>query len=687
MNYNKLTKAELISEIQSHQRRVNQDFSVNQRDNKKKFNSNVEEQLRYRDEKELFCLSEVGRISNLYGIFSENLFQELPKLIPPAFQFPEITCANIEISGSAFQTDNFSKSCWGIDRDIYVQGQCIGKVEVYYLEERAPAFNGPFLKKEVTLVHAFAEQLGIILGYRQSEKRRMEAKEQLYQAKFDAVKKLSRGVAHDFNNLLTIINGYSGYILKNMPKNDAIYSDIKEINKAGVIGAELTKRLVTFSGPTKLDMKNLSLNSIVLDVEQAINSTMSKNIKLAIYPSEHPVMIKTDPGQLNHVLFNLVENAKEAMPDGGTISLHTSFVIIDELYCLGNENFQPGEYVTLTVSDTGTGMTPEIEKEVLDPLFTTKRKRMAVGLGLPSAYRFVKQSNGFITVCSNLNVGTSVTLYFPAINEIANLDSLSHIFPKLQGHDETIMIVYNDENAGGAIARILGDYGYTSLNIASGTEAIQACKTKGSSFNLVVLNNILPDMCGPWLNKELLGIKPDLRTLMITDYGIMSEKTLHNADNFIYKPINISQLLVSIRLILENAVNGEQILTPIQIPIMKKSETQRKLVMILSKNEEVKKELFEGLKCFKRLAICHKDRVDALAELKELYDLFDYVIIDQDRDDNSCREIIRDIHNINPDIRIVILSNIDKGNNSDLSTRTSQLGLPLIKGELKKVLA
>lgn len=436
-----MTKAELISEIKSltnaacaHPiRETGKDEKIAKKTSKK-----VSKQWQ--------CLYEFMRLTKLYGMFSENLFPRLVNLIPPAFQFPKITCARILVENREFKTKNFRESSWNLKQEIYVHEHPFGVIEVNYLKEKPSEYQGPFFNEEVSLIHALSEYLGILTKCREMDRDRRVLNDRVFDAKLEAICKLSRGMAHDFNNFLTVINGYSRYMLDHLDNSNPIYPDINEINKAGNLGAEAIKRLVGFSGNLNPNVQCFDLNSFVLDLKVTLDSMLGNEIDLVINSSDLSTTIRLDKGELTQVLFSLTQNAKEAMPKGGKLTIAVSNVVLGDVFCDRHKELKPGYYIILRLSDTGDGIPPDLVRGIFDPLYTTKRKRMGVGLGLATAQKIIRQNGGYMTVHSKLNKGTDFVLFFPFYEAESTPDStktgsrFSHY-----ACNETLVMVDNDK--------------------------------------------------------------------------------------------------------------------------------------------------------------------------------------------------------------------------------------------------
>ena len=280
-----------------------------------------------------------------------------------------------------------------------------------------------------------------------------QLEEQFRQAqKMEAVGQLAGGVAHDFNNLLTVISGYSELLISVVPADDPSWEFLMEINKAGERAASLTRQLLAFSRKQVLEPKVLDLNAIVLDSERLLKRLVGEDVDLVTVRS--PLgRVKADPGHLEQVLMNLVINARDAMPQGGKLTIETANTVLDSTYCRSHAGVEPGPYIMLAVSDTGCGMDERTKARIFEPFFTTKEPGKGTGLGLAMIHGFIKQSGGHVCVYSELGLGTSFKLYLP---EVTGTLSSKRVFPNLQKMphgNETILLV-EDEDGVRALAHV-----------------------------------------------------------------------------------------------------------------------------------------------------------------------------------------------------------------------------------------
>ncbi|MCK5075437.1 MAG: PAS domain S-box protein, partial [Calditrichia bacterium] len=277
-----------------------------------------------------------------------------------------------------------------------------------------------------------------------TERRNLE--EQFRQAqKMDAIGQLAGGVAHDFNNLLTVIQGYSQLIMMRLDENDPIYKTIKEIDLAVSRAEALTRQLLAFSRKQILQPKVISINEIIINMEKMLRRLIKENIELITLLGPETGSIKADPGQIEQVIMNLIVNARDAMPDGGKLTIETSTIIVKDLFYWENVTIEPNTYIVLTVSDTGSGMDKEVMAHIFEPFFTTKGEGKGTGLGLSTVYGIVKQSGGYVDVESELGKGATFKISFPFVEEIAEkVEKVESSKEPLKG-SETILVVEDED--------------------------------------------------------------------------------------------------------------------------------------------------------------------------------------------------------------------------------------------------
>lgn len=388
-----------------------------------------------------------------------------------------------------------------------------------------------------------------------TERRRAET--QFRQAqKMEAIGLLAGGIAHDFNNILTAINGYSELALRKMGETDNLRGYVQEIKKAGDRAASLTAQLLAFSRKQVLQPKVVGLNSLITDLKRMLDRLIGENITLDVVLDHNLGNIKADPGQIEQVIMNLAVNARDAMPDGGTLNIETINVEVDEEYARRHVAITPGPYVMLMISDTGQGMDSATQARIFDPFFTTKEMGKGTGLGLSTVYGIVKQSGGNIWVYSEVGRGTSFKIYLPRIVEPN--ESVKDLQANADGMlgSETLLLVEDDDTLRNLTAEVLREFGYHVLVASSGKVALSVCESYDGPIHLLLTDVIMPVMSGPETSAAALRARPSLRVLYMsgyTDGTIVHHGVLNEDTNFIQKPFSPDALAQRVREVLDRA--------------------------------------------------------------------------------------------------------------------------------------
>jgi PAS domain S-box-containing protein len=390
-----------------------------------------------------------------------------------------------------------------------------------------------------------------------TERRSIE--EQLRQAqKMEAIGQLAGGVAHDFNNLLTVISGYSDILITGGQLDEGKKALVREISKAGDRAASLTRQLLAFSRRTVLAPRMLDLNALVSDHEKMLRRLIGEDVTLTARLDPLVKCVKADAGQLEQVILNLAVNARDAMPQGGELTIETDNVELDETYAQTHPDVNPGPYVLLAVRDTGCGMTAEVMARIFEPFFTTKGPGKGTGLGLATVYGIVKQSGGHIAVSSEPNRGTTFKIYLPAFEARPSGKSFPGIQPMPKG-SETILLV-EDEDAVRAIARhTLESCGYRALEASNGADALRRCTQHQARIDLIVTDVVMPGMAGRPLIERLKGLWPDIKVLYMsgyTDDAVIRHGVLQAQAAFLQKPFAPHALATKVREVLDQDQHG-----------------------------------------------------------------------------------------------------------------------------------
>jgi len=385
---------------------------------------------------------------------------------------------------------------------------------------------------------------------------RKQLEEQLRQSqKMDAIGQLAGGVAHDFNNLLTAINGYSGLALQRIDDNHPLRSYLEEIKKAGDRAANLTRQLLAFGRKQILQPLPINLNDVVTDMNKMLRRLIGEDIQLTAKLDLALERIKADPGQIEQVLVNLVVNARDAMPQGGILTIETATVELGQEYADRHVGVLPGQYVMLAVSDTGTGMDEATQARIFDPFFTTKEKGKGTGLGLSTVYGIVKQSGGSIWVYSEPGHGTTFKVYLPQLATAPQKTEVRVIEPTLAGGSETILLVEDEEVVRGLAKKILEQSGYKVLAAARGQEAIRLGQECAEPIHLLLTDVVMPETSGKEVADRLRELLPGLRVVFMsgyTDEAIVHHGVLDSNVEFIQKPFTPNALVRKVREVLDS---------------------------------------------------------------------------------------------------------------------------------------
>lgn len=386
-----------------------------------------------------------------------------------------------------------------------------------------------------------------------TERRTLEAQFRQSQ-KMEAVGRLAGGIAHDFNNLLTVITGYSELMLHDLSENDPLRTEVDEIKKASDRAASLTTQLLAFSRQQVLAPKIIDLNSVIGNMERLLRRLLGEDIQLMTHLDSQLGNAKADPGQIEQVIMNLAVNARDAMEKGGKLIIETTNVVLDQDYSREHVSVKPGRYIMIAVSDTGIGMTAEVQSRVFEPFFTTKEVGKGTGLGLSTVYGIIKQSDGYIWCYSEPGIGTTFKIYLPTIDAPAEATSLRSPHQLSHRGTETVLLVEDEDGVRALIRQLLQKNGYTVLEARHGGEALLACERHGGKIDLLLTDVVLEQMTGRELTERLLPLRPDMRVLYVsgyTDDAIMQHGVLTPGTAFLQKPFTAESLTAKIRQVLE----------------------------------------------------------------------------------------------------------------------------------------
>ncbi|MDO8806452.1 MAG: response regulator [Elusimicrobiota bacterium] len=430
-----------------------------------------------------------------------------------------------------------------------------GKAKVFQMEKRCLKPDGTvvWVKMTVAPLPAFdisnPRYLGMvedISASRAAEQEKLKLEEQFRQSqKMETAGSLAGGIAHDFNNILTAILSYSDFLLRNPCLDVPGRADVEEIKKAGQRAAALTRQLLIFSRRQVLQPKVLDVNHIIQGVKTMLGRLIGENIKLTALTSKVPPLIKADHGYMEQVLLNLSVNARDAMPKGGKLTLEASIVRMDEAHIHRHGTVEPGNYILLSVSDTGTGMSTDTQSHIFEPFFTTKPRDKGTGLGLSTVHGIVKQSGGSIVVYSEEGCGTVFKLYFPQVTGKAiAAEPPAVVVKKMLTGTGTVLLVDDDSSLRAPIRRALTQAGFTVLEASSAEEALAICK-RHKDIQLILTDMVLPKMNGIELAGRVGTLRPEIKVLFMsgyTDHTALAQGILDPDKNFIQKPFTLDML-------------------------------------------------------------------------------------------------------------------------------------------------
>src|SRR5436190_1199464 len=395
-----------------------------------------------------------------------------------------------------------------------------------------------------------------ILGIGRDVTERVQLEQQLRQAqKMEAVGRLAGGIAHDFNNILTAITGYADLLLEDLGATDPRRQDADEIHKAADRAAGLTRQLLAFSRQQVLQPTVLEVNKLVSDLEKMLRRLLGEDVALTTQLAPTTGRVKADPGQLEQVIMNLAVNARDAMPNGGKLTLETGNVDLDESYATDHYPARAGPFVMLAVSDTGTGMSEETQAHMFEPFFTTKEKGKGTGLGLATVYGIVKQSGGFIWVYSEVGHGTTFKLYLPRVEELAERAAApAPARTRPARGTETVLVVEDEAPVRNVARQVLERHGYTVLEAPSAEAALDIATRYSGTIHLLLTDVVMPGLNGRELASRLVDLRPDARVIFMsgyTDDAVTRHGVLEPGSAYVQKPFTPDAIARRVREVLD----------------------------------------------------------------------------------------------------------------------------------------
>jgi two-component system cell cycle sensor histidine kinase/response regulator CckA len=376
--------------------------------------------------------------------------------------------------------------------------------------------------------------------------------------KMEAIGRLAGGIAHDFNNLVQAIGGYTEILLRRLPEQNPLRRNAEEIKKAGDRAAALTRQLLAFSRQQVLQPTVLDLNTIIANIDQLLHRLIGEELDLRLQLAADLGQVRADAAQIEQVLMNLAVNARDAMADGGTLTIHTSNVDLSRTDQREPFTVVGGPYVLLAVTDTGCGMAPDVKARAFEPFFTTKEPGRGTGLGLSTVYGIVKQSGGYIWVDSEQGKGTSVRIYLPRVRVGQRATTeVRRLQPTLTPRgSETLLLVEDEEGVRDLIREWLSGHGYEVLTAGNGVEALEVSSGFDGRIDLLLADVVMPQMGGPALAKRLSTLRPETRVIYLSGYAdeaLGDRQVLEAGAAFLQKPFALESLVRKVREILDGA--------------------------------------------------------------------------------------------------------------------------------------
>ena len=395
------------------------------------------------------------------------------------------------------------------------------------------------------------------IGVTQDLTERKHLEDQFLQAqKLDGIGRLASGVAHDFNNLITVITGYTEMALGDLALETPLRDSMEEIGKAAMRAASLTRQLLTFSRRQISQPKEIVLNDLVGEFEKMLERLIGEDVELVLSLDPEAGALRADPGQIEQVILNLAINARDAMPHGGRLFIETSRFLAGEEIAHAQLGMAAGEYVLLSVSDTGSGMTEDVKAHIFEPFFTTKEVGKGTGLGLSTVYGIVTQSGGTISVCSEPGHGSTFKMRFPAV-EAGRSGSAKPSAEVTPAGYETILLAEDEAAVRKYVRQILERQGYTVLEACNGREALEAAQRHRGPIHLLLTDIVMPEMGGVDLVAEFGVARRQVPVLCMSGY---TDRVWRQEDlGYLQKPFTPTALLTQLRTILDAAEAGSRL--------------------------------------------------------------------------------------------------------------------------------
>ena len=439
----------------------------------------------------------------------------------------------------------------------------------FELEREFPKIGNKALllsARQLDVMQMILVSINDITDRKKAERALRDSEEHLRQAqKMEAIGRLAGGVAHDFNNLLMGILGYSELLLEDVGADDPRHEGLQEIKKCADRAASLTQQLLAFSRRQVLQPKMLSLNAVVLDLERMLRRLIGEHIELLLASDEALGTVRADPGQIAQIIMNLALNARDAMLQGGTLTIETRNADFDETSA-AKQDVEPGQYVMLAVTDTGIGIDREAQAHLFEPFFTTKRKGLGTGLGLATVYGIVEQSGAKIDFSSAAGRGTSFKIFFPRVAEpVAIPERPSGALAIVPRGSEVVLLVEDEETVRRLARTFLENRGYKVLEARHGSDGLALCRNHRGSIHLLLTDIVMPEMGGRELAEQAISLRPEMKVLFMsgyTDDTLLSEGIKVQGTPFLQKPFTLQELGRRVRELLDSTAEAFRVAGP-----------------------------------------------------------------------------------------------------------------------------
>jgi two-component system cell cycle sensor histidine kinase/response regulator CckA len=385
-----------------------------------------------------------------------------------------------------------------------------------------------------------------------TERRKLESDLQQAQ-KMDAIGRLAGGVAHDFNNLLLVISAYAELMLDSLAGDDPLRRNVGEIMTASRRAADLTRQLLAFGRKQVQLLQVLDLNAVIGEITGMLPRLIGEDIELVFVPGQDLGKVKADPGQIEQVVMNLAANARDAMPGGGRLTIETATVGVDESYVQRHSIVPPGDYVLLTVTDSGQGIAAVHLAHIFEPFYTTKDAGKGTGLGLATVYGIVKQNGGFVWVYSEPGLGTTFKIYLPRVQSVSSEVRITRPAESSPRGCETLLLVEDEASVRQASRQFLTRSGYTVLEASDGEDGLRASREHGGPIHLMITDVVMPRMGGPQLAERLADERPDMKVLFVSGYAentVLQHGKIDVTTRFLQKPFSSKALARKVREVL-----------------------------------------------------------------------------------------------------------------------------------------